>query len=76
MSHEQLQEFKCPKCGGPMQPGYVAGQWTRLRWCEKANTKTIFAGKPLKKERDLWNAPTLQAVRCTDCKLGIFVYDN
>ena len=76
MAHEQLQEFACPKCGGRMQPGYIAGHWTRLRWCEEAKTKTIFAGTPLRKKRDLWTAPTLEAVRCSNCQLGVFVYDN
>jgi hypothetical protein len=59
-----------------MERGFIAGQWTRLRWCKKEKTKTIFAGEPLKKKRDLWNAPTLIATRCLNCKLGLFIYDN
>jgi len=30
----------------------------------------------LKEKRDLWNAPTLKAGRCKECKIGLFVYDN
>ncbi len=61
MEHEELSELKCPKCGGDMESGYIVGHWTRLRWCEKEKTKTIFAGVPLRKKRDLWNASTLIA---------------
>ena len=69
-------EISCPKCGGALEPGYIAGHWTRLRWTAEEKTKTIFAGAPLKKKRDLWNSPTLEAARCPKCKLGVFVYDN
>ena len=76
MSGEIDAGIRCPGCGGEMEPGYIAGHWIRLRWCAEPNTKTIFAGEPLKKKRDLWNAPTLEAKRCPRCKLGVFTYDN
>ncbi len=76
MAHEEISEFKCPKCGGDMESGYIAGHWIRLRWCETEKTKTVFAGTPLRKQRDLWNAPTLIGSRCIKCKIGIFTYDN
>ncbi len=76
MSHEEISEFKCPKCGGDMEFGYITGHWFRLRWCKQANTKTIFAGTPLRRKRDIWNAPTVIASRCPKCKIGIFTYDN
>jgi len=66
----------CPTCGGKMESGYIAGHWTRLRWTEKAKTKTIFAGQPLKKKVDLWNSPTLEALRCTGCGIGVFCFDR
>jgi hypothetical protein len=74
--HERLAGIQCPRCGGPLAHGYIAGHWTRLRWCERATTKTIFAGKPLRRERDLWNAPTVEAGRCERCRIGVFVYDQ
>jgi len=67
--------MKCPKCGKEMSHGYIAGHWIRLRWTEKEKTKTIFAGKPLRKKLHGWNAPILEAVRCEDCKIGVFRYD-
>ncbi len=76
MTYKEISEFKCPKCGSDMEFGYIAGHWTRLRWCETEKTKTVFAGTPLRKKRDLWNAPTLIASRCIKCKIGIFTYDN
>ena len=76
MAHEDIIDYKCPKCGGDMEFGYIAGHAIRLRWCEKEKTKTIFAGEPLRKKRDFWNAPTLIASRCVKCKIGIFAYDN
>ena len=38
-------------------------------------TKTIFAGEVLRKNIDWWSAPNLEAVRCQNCKIGIFRYD-
>jgi predicted RNA-binding Zn-ribbon protein involved in translation (DUF1610 family) len=72
---DELKEYRCPKCGGPMAHGYIAGKAARLRWTEKEKTKTIFAGKTLRKKFDWWNAPTVEAVRCETCKVGIFRYD-
>jgi hypothetical protein len=76
ITHEELATMRCPSCGGPLEQGFIAGHWTRLRWTLKASTKTIFAGTPLKKKRDWWNAPTLDSTRCDQCKLGLFRYDN
>jgi ssDNA-binding Zn-finger/Zn-ribbon topoisomerase 1 len=69
-------EYRCPSCGGPMKHGYIAGHWFRFRWVEKAKTKTIFAGRPLRRKIDFWNSPTVEAARCEKCKTGIFIYDN
>ena len=69
-------ELPCPRCGGVMEKGYIAGHWSRLRWCESDRTKTIFAGTPLKKKRDWINAPSITASRCRRCQIGVFEYDN
>ena len=71
-----MSEFKCPQCGGELEPGYIVGHWTRLRWCDRPDTKTIFAGEPLRRKRDIWNAPTLTAARCTRCNVGVFEYGD
>ena len=76
MSSQLDNNTPCPTCGGQMDAGYIAGHWIRLRWCEEEKTKTIFAGEPLRKKRDIWNAPTLEALRCTRCKVGVFSYDS
>ena len=76
LNHDQLAEMPCPVCGGPMSRGYIAGHWTRLRWTLQEKTKTIFAGSPLRKKRDWLNAPTVQACRCSSCRVGMFIYDN
>ncbi len=75
ISSDELKETRCPKCNGLMSHGYLAGHWIRLRWTEEEKTKTIFSGKALRKKIDLWNSPTLEAVRCEECKIGIFRYD-
>jgi len=72
---EELKQLKCPKCGKDMSHGYLTGQVARLRWTEKEKTQTIFAGKTLRKKIDWWHAPSLEAVRCQDCKIGVFRYD-
>ncbi|MBN1593474.1 MAG: hypothetical protein JW941_09565 [Candidatus Coatesbacteria bacterium] len=71
-SSEELQAMNCPKCGKPMSHGHIAGHWFRLRWTEKEKTQTIFAGTKMRKKIDWWQAPTLEAVRCEDCKIGVF----
>ena len=76
MQHEEIAGLDCPRCGGPLEYGFIAGHWIRLRWCLSEKTKTIFAGTRLKKKRDWWNAPSLKAGRCKACKIGLFIYDN
>jgi len=72
----ELKSLTCPKCGQTMNYGFIAGHWFKLRWVETNNTKTIFAGIKLRKKLDsLWSAPTIEAVRCQRCKIGIFRYD-
>ena len=76
MTSEELCEMTCPKCDKKMSHGYIAGHWIRLRWVDKPNTKTIFAGKAFSGKRLIGvTAPNLEAVRCEDCKIGVFRYD-
>jgi len=70
----ELQRLHCPRCGGVMMHGYSAGHWIRLRWTLRAKTRTVFAGTPLRRGRDWLNAPTLEAVRCEQCRIGVFRY--
>ncbi len=71
-----LKILTCPQCGGPLEHGYIAGHWFNLRWVKKEKTKTVFAGRPLRKKLDWWSAPTLEAARCGACKIGVFRYDH
>ncbi len=71
-----LYNQRCPKCGEPMEHGYIAGHWFRLRWTKEPNTATIFAGKPLRKKINWWSAPVVEGVRCEKCKVGMFIYDR
>ncbi|HPE69936.1 MAG TPA: PF20097 family protein [Thermotogota bacterium] len=73
---EELQQMKCPRCGGLMDHGYIAGHWFKLRWVQTNHTKTVFAGSSLRKKLDsAWSSPTIEAVRCDKCKIGIFRFD-
>jgi len=74
ISSETLERIKCPVCGNPMSHGYIAGHWFRLRWTEKEKTRTIFAGTKLRRKIDWLSAPTLEAVRCENCMVGVFRY--
>ena len=71
---DELKKIKCPKCGKEMSHGYITGKGM-LWWTQKEKTKTLFRAKWLKKKIDWWNAPTLEAVRCEECKIGLFRYD-
>ena len=75
MESEMLKGMQCPSCGSPMSHGYIAGHWFRLIWTEKERTLTVFAGPALRRKIDFWNAPTVEAMRCEKCKIGVFRYD-
>ena len=75
VNSQDLKELSCPKCNKKMSHGYIAGHWVKLRWTKTEKTKTIFAGQKLRKTLDFLNSPTLEAVRCEDCKIGVFRYD-
>lgn len=75
MDSEILKGMKCPNCGESMSHGYIAGHMTRLRWTEQERTQTIFSGSTLRKKIYWWGAPTVEAMRCEHCKVGIFRYD-
>ena len=73
---DELRKILCPKCARKMAHGFIAGHWFNLRWVKRNNTKTIFAGTKLRKKFDsIWSAPNIEAVRCPDCKIGVFRYD-
>jgi hypothetical protein len=42
VTSEELMEMPCPRCGPPMDNGYIAGHWLKLRWVETSSTKTMF----------------------------------
>jgi len=57
-----------------MTHGYIAGHWSRLRWTPREKTYTIFAGEKLRRQIDWTTAPTVEAVRCERCRIGVFRY--
>ncbi len=75
MESKALKEIKCPSCCGSMTHGYIAGHWIRLRWTKMEKTYTIFAGDNMRRKITWSSAPTIEAVRCEECKIGIFRYD-
>ena len=76
VSTAELKQMACPNCGKPMDFGFIAGHWFKLRWVESNRAKTIFAGNKLRRKFDsIWCAPTVEAVRCQRCKIGVFRYD-
>lgn len=75
VSSHQLLQMTCPVCGKSMSHGYIAGHWVRLRWTLKEKTQTVFAGEKLRKAIYWWGAPNVEAMRCEECKIGVFRYD-
>lgn len=75
VSSADLGVMRCPRCGREMEHGYLAGHWARLRWTAAEKTYTILAGTTLRRQISWWSAPTLEAMRCEDCKIGLFRYD-
>ena len=54
----KVPEMACPKCEKKMQSGYVAGHQLKLRWVDRPNTKTVFAGEKLKVPFLFFSAPS------------------
>jgi hypothetical protein len=81
---EELEPSKCLKCGSDLKPGYVLGKHNRIRWSSTRDGMTIFHGVPLiKSGKKYWSklrnwlyAPNIRAMRCEQCKLVFFKYDN
>lgn len=78
-------KFKdCPNCGIPLKQGYLLGKHNRIRWSVSREGMTIFHGVPLiKLKKQFWRdfkwwsfPPSIPAVKCSNCKLVIFEYDN
>jgi len=72
---DKAPDFKCPKCGQVMESGFVASKAVRLRWVDRPDTKTIFAGEQLTIPYSWWRAPSYEAVRCAECGLVLLSYD-
>ncbi len=75
MTSDELKALECPTCQQPMSHGYIAGHWFRLRWLDRPTSKTIFSGEVMRKKISWVNSPSLEAVRCQGCKLGVFRFD-
>lgn len=72
---DKVPEPRCPKCGKKMESGFVASKVTRLRWVDRPNTQTIFAGEQLTIPFTFWSAPSYEAVRCAECGVVLMSYD-
>ena len=70
-----LEQAKCPSCGGPLEQGYLHGHWWRIRWSPKKRKFWAFTGEPVGKG-GLWAAPSVKAARCTRCGIGLFSCDE
>jgi len=74
----------CPRCGGPLDHGYLLGKHNRIRWSKSDKGMTIFHGVPLTRlSKGFWKtrrwwlyAPSIPAVKCRRCRLVTFAYDN
>jgi hypothetical protein len=74
----------CPLCRGPVETGVVYGRFSAPRWSASPSVYTVFHGVPLVSSafrRWLWpglppRPPSLVAVRCTVCQVGVFRYTN
>jgi len=71
---EELKKIKCPNCGKEMRHGYIAGKGM-LWWTEKEKPKTSFSIKKLKKTFSWWSTPTIESMKCDECKIGVFRFD-
>lgn len=72
---QKLANRNCPDCGKPMEHGYINGHWFQFRWTKDPNTVWATSGEPMSK-MDVLHRPLLEAMRCTECQIGIFAYDK
>ena len=75
LSASALSSLACPGCGKRMSHGYIAGKAAPLRWTQHDKTYTTFAGFKLRKKTSWFSAPNVEAMRCENCKIGVFRYD-
>ena len=71
---ERGGEDRCPRCGGPVDDGFLAWCGYPLRWRNDARRWGFqVAGEPLLRPRGL-GAPREPARRCRECRLVWFHY--
>lgn len=80
----RLELGPCSQCGGALDPGYLLGKQSRIRWSTSPKGMTIFHGVPLiRHDKGFWRkrawwlyAPSIPAARCPACHLVVFAYNN
>ena len=64
----------CPKCGNPMEPGWLTSPRTSLIW----SSRSPGPGVPTEKLTPMpwWKPVYVHSLRCRKCKILIMEYDN
>ncbi len=59
-----------------MERGYLNAGKGPFRWVVRPDEhQTIFGGERLVPQHWFWGRRVLPAVRCPDCRVGLFAYD-
>lgn len=69
-------ECICPRCGKPMERGYIDAGKGPMRWAVRLQNKTLYGERLAGPERSRWDPHYVRsAARCAACRVGRFAYD-
>ncbi len=68
-----IEDTDCPRCGGALELGHIAGQLVYLNWIADGEPVGITTlGKEHLATGSLVRPPMLASGLCRDCGLGVF----
>lgn len=62
----------CPRCGSPLDSGFVNAGKGPLRWDAGEPSKTILGGDLLLEQAMVWGRQRTPGLRCRKCHLVLF----
>lgn len=69
-------ECICPRCGKPMERGYIDAGKGPMRWAVRLQHKTLYGERLAGPKRSRWDPRYVRsAARCAACRVGRFAYD-
>jgi hypothetical protein len=69
-------ECICPRCGKPMERGFIDAGKGPMRWAVRLQSKMLYGERLGGPKRSKWDPRYVRsAARCAPCRVGRFAYD-